>query len=88
MARWIGKTAKPAAKPAEMVPSATPAVVAKPAPVMTPSAAPVKAAAPAAAVTAEDIRVNAYLKWLDAGKPEGDGFNFWVEAERELRKAS
>ena len=27
----------------------------------------------------------AYLKWEAAGFPAGDGFDFWLEAERELR---
>jgi hypothetical protein len=34
--------------------------------------------------TDEEIRRLAYQKWEAAGRPEGDGFNFWVEAEREL----
>jgi hypothetical protein len=34
---------------------------------------------------AEQIRKLAYLKWEQAGKPEGDGIEFWLEAERELR---
>ena len=32
----------------------------------------------------EEVRRIAYLKWEAAGRPEGDGFNFWVEAEQEL----
>jgi hypothetical protein len=31
------------------------------------------------------IRELAYLKWEAAGFPAGDGFNFWLEAERELK---
>lgn len=31
----------------------------------------------------EAIRHHAYLKWLVAGKPDGDGLNFWLEAEQE-----
>ncbi len=30
----------------------------------------------------EAIRELAYLKWEDAGCPSGDGFDFWLEAER------
>jgi hypothetical protein len=30
------------------------------------------------------IRYNAYLRWESAGKPEGDGVDFWLEAERAL----
>lgn len=36
----------------------------------------------------EDIRLAAYFKWVDAGMPEGDGLNFWVEAEQELTSNS
>ena len=35
-------------------------------------------------VSAEEIRLRAYLKWEAAGRPAGDGSNFWLEAEREL----
>jgi len=35
-------------------------------------------------VSAEDIRLCAYLKWEAAGKPTGDGVPFWLEAEQEL----
>ena len=31
------------------------------------------------------IRELAYLKWEAAGFPAGDGFDFWLEAERELK---
>jgi hypothetical protein len=33
----------------------------------------------------DDIRLCAYTKWESAGKPAGDGVQFWLEAERELR---
>jgi hypothetical protein len=36
----------------------------------------------------EDIRLCAYCKWEAAGKPGGDGVNFWLEAEKELLKRS
>lgn len=42
-----------------------------------------KQAAPAP-VSTEAIRECAYQKWLDAGCPEGDGVNFWLQAEAEL----
>ena len=32
----------------------------------------------------ETIRHQAYLKWEAAGMPEGDGVNFWLDAEREI----
>jgi carbon storage regulator len=34
-----------------------------------------------------EIRRCAYRKWDAAGKPRGDGVNFWLEAERELSQA-
>jgi len=30
------------------------------------------------------VRVRAYQKWDAAGKPDGDGINFWLEAEQEV----
>ena len=30
------------------------------------------------------ITLRAYEKWEAAGKPQGDGIPFWLEAEREL----
>jgi hypothetical protein len=33
------------------------------------------------------IRLCAYRKWVTAGKPSGDGVNFWLEAKRELSQA-
>ncbi len=40
----------------------------------------------AAIPAAEDqVRLLAYFKWEAAGRPPGDGVEFWVEAERELR---
>jgi hypothetical protein len=34
----------------------------------------------------ETIRLCAYRKWESAGKPTGDGIQFWLEAEQELMK--
>ena len=34
--------------------------------------------------SAETIRLCAYRKWESAGKPTGDGIQFWLEAEHEL----
>jgi len=36
------------------------------------------------AIADEDIRRCPYQKWEAAGKPAGDGVQFWLEAEREL----
>jgi hypothetical protein len=30
------------------------------------------------------VRLRAYEKWEETGKPDGDGVGFWLEAEREL----
>jgi hypothetical protein len=35
-------------------------------------------------VPVEAIRLRAYQRWEAAGKPPGDGVNFWHEAEQEL----
>ena len=37
-------------------------------------------------ISAEEIRLCAYRKWEGAGKPTGDGIQFWLEAEKELVK--
>lgn len=34
------------------------------------------------------IRLDAYARWEAAGRPPGDGMNFWLEAEREIRGES
>ncbi len=40
-------------------------------------------------VLSEDaVRLSAYFKWVVAGRPEGDGVNFWLDAERELQGSS
>lgn len=36
-------------------------------------------------VTEQDIREWAYQLWEDAGMPPGDGVDFWLAAERELK---
>ena len=35
----------------------------------------------------EVVRGHAYQKWEAAGKPNGDGVNFWLEAEQEFLPA-
>lgn len=35
--------------------------------------------------TEEEIRARAYALWEQAGRPEGDGVLFWMEAEKELK---
>jgi len=66
----------------------------RPAPEQTAAAKPGSAAQTVAAsgpktpaarsVSADLIRLCAYRKWEVAGKPAGDGAEFWLEAEREL----
>jgi hypothetical protein len=34
-----------------------------------------------------EIRYMAYSKWERAGRPPGDGVNFWLEAEKEWNGA-
>jgi hypothetical protein len=38
------------------------------------------------APTEEDIRHRAYLRYLERGASEGDAFDDWLFAERELKK--
>lgn len=35
-------------------------------------------------VTEDEIRVLAFQKWERAGRPNGDGVGFWLEAEMQL----
>jgi hypothetical protein len=37
-----------------------------------------------AAPSDEQIRARAYSLWEEAGRPSGDGVQFWLAAEREL----
>lgn len=32
----------------------------------------------------EELRIIAYHKWIDAGRPEGKDVEFWCDAEREM----
>jgi hypothetical protein len=32
----------------------------------------------------DQVRARAYALWEQAGRPEGDGLQFWLEAEQEL----
>ena len=41
-------------------------------------------AKPEAPETAELIRLRAYELWEEKGKPESDGIEFWLEAEKEI----
>lgn len=36
------------------------------------------------AISEEIVREKAYILWEEAGKPEGDGIEFWLLAEQEL----
>jgi len=68
------------------------ATMTRPVPVVTPTRAveiETKATGqpcPQGAVTLDEaVRVRAYEKWVQAGRPDGDGISFWLEAESELR---
>jgi hypothetical protein len=41
-----------------------------------------------ALVQREDIQLCAFHKWEAAGKPIGDGVQFWLEAEKELAEGT
>jgi hypothetical protein len=73
-------------------PQAAPSAGAAPAPPTSAPKAPVAAAPIAKApkgktVPEEVIRLQAYKKWETAGRPPGNGVQFWLEAERELLQA-
>ncbi len=34
----------------------------------------------------KEIEENAYFKWIDAGRPNGDSSHFWRQAEKEYNK--
>lgn len=36
-------------------------------------------------VCREDVEKRAYFLWIEAGRPVGDGADFWYRAERELK---
>jgi hypothetical protein len=73
--------------------TAKPAKAAKPATAKSASDAPSKTIAGTTPehngqpVCEDGIRLLAYKKWEAAGKPDGDGIEFWLEAERELLAA-
>jgi hypothetical protein len=55
--------------------------------VKPPAPKPVAPAQPTCRAASEDqIRLRAYLLWEAAGRPAGDGAQFWLEAEQELRR--
>lgn len=37
-------------------------------------------------VTEEKIRERAYLLWEEAGRPDGSGENFWLQAEKQIEE--
>jgi hypothetical protein len=41
-----------------------------------------------ASTSAEEIQLRAYQIWEAAGKPVGDGVQFWLQAEAELCQPS
>ena len=39
-------------------------------------------------VSEDTVRLSAYQKWENAGRPSGDGVKFWLEAEQEQSKVN
>jgi hypothetical protein len=37
-------------------------------------------------ISAAEISLRAYQRWESAGKPTGDGVQFWLEAEQDLKQ--
>ena len=58
------------------------------APMQLTAASPARPAVvvPPPAPSEDEIRALAYRKWDEAGRPEGDGSDFWFAAEHELRR--
>ncbi len=91
-ARNVESSAPPAATiPAATIPAATISISQAPIatiPIASTSVvtAPVenKCATACAAPSEEAIRVGAYYRWDAAGRPGGDGIQFWLQAEQEL----
>ena len=40
---------------------------------------------PRSGPTEDEIRARAHAMWEQAGRPDGDGVQFWLEAEKELK---
>jgi len=40
---------------------------------------------PRSGPTEDEIRARAHALWEQAGRPDGDGVQFWLEAEKELK---
>jgi hypothetical protein len=85
-----GSVAPPTANPSRLAEGTSPAPAA-PEPAL-PAVAPVTSAAPAAGAPAalldiphDKIAARAYEIWVRKGKPHGQDFKNWVEAEAELR---
>jgi hypothetical protein len=72
-----GKTAPPAQTPA-------PARTAQPA---ATNGAATQPTTQNGAVCEDSIRTRAYALWEQAGRPESDGIEFWLRAEKELNAA-
>jgi hypothetical protein len=72
--------------PAPIQPESIQTIPAVPATVKNAKPGPFMALPPEAVLlpSLEAIRVRAYECWEAAGRPEGDGVRFWLEAEREL----
>jgi hypothetical protein len=79
MAKQVKATTQPAAQ--SSAPPAAPKIAAP----ATLTGKPVTGAPQRLIPGEEEIRFRAYLKWEAAGRPVGDGQQFWLEAEREVR---
>jgi hypothetical protein len=64
----------------------TSAIAAAPKPKAARAAAPRRSLATASAPTEDEIRYRAYLRYLERGGSDGDAFDDWLYAERELKK--
>jgi hypothetical protein len=60
-------------------------VAAKPSPAKVADTTNPQPKRPGGQPTEDEIRARAFALWEQAGRPEGDGTEFWYRAENELR---
>jgi hypothetical protein len=82
----IPKSSEAVAPVAQSIPAAVKPVEAKPIGITPVVNAPVEHTGVKAGAQPceEDVRIGAYYRWDAAGRPEGDGVHFWLEAEQEI----
>jgi hypothetical protein len=75
-----GKTVPPA-QPSK----ASPPIATRTTPAQAANTATLQPKQPGGNPTENDIRARAFSLWQQAGCPEGDGIEYWLRAEQELK---